>query len=98
MECLDGAAFQTHDGMVMSRRHDPSTMHVRERRSINDASRHVAPRGVVLGMILMAFLAIGTYQRGYDAGALLRKPWQVELRARRQAVINAYTREKESAA
>jgi len=54
--------------------------------------------GVVFGMILMAFLAIGTYQRGYDAGFLLRKPWQVELRARRDADIRAYAREKKSGA
>jgi hypothetical protein len=54
--------------------------------------------GVLIGMVLMAFLAIGTYQRGYEAGSLLRKPWQVELRARRDADIRAYARETKSAA
>jgi hypothetical protein len=54
--------------------------------------------GVALGMILMAFLSIGTYQRGYDAGFLLRKPWRAELLARRQGVMNAFAREKKAAA
>lgn len=48
--------------------------------------------GVALGMILMAFLAIGTYQRGYDAGTLLRKPWQAEIALRRQAAVAAAMR------
>lgn len=48
--------------------------------------------GVAIGMILMAFLAIGTYQRGYDAGFMLRKPWQTELEARRLAVGTAHGR------
>lgn len=48
--------------------------------------------GVVLGMILMAFLAIGTYQRGYDEGVRMRRPWRAELAARRQAVLNMHSR------
>jgi len=49
--------------------------------------------GVALGMILMAFLAIGTYQRGYEEGYFLRRPWRAELGARRQAFVNAHERE-----
>jgi hypothetical protein len=49
--------------------------------------------GVALGMILMGFLAIGTYQRGYEEGYFRRRPWRGELAARRQAVRNVYTRE-----
>ena len=48
--------------------------------------------GVVFGMILMAFLAIGTYQRGYNDGFFLRKPWRVEFSARHQAAIAARKR------
>ena len=54
--------------------------------------------GVAIGMILMAFLAIGTYQRGYDAGFLLRKPWRTELGLRREAVTVAAIRESRPAA
>jgi hypothetical protein len=49
--------------------------------------------GVALGMILMAFLAVGTYQRGYAEGYALRKPWHAELRARRLAITTLYRRE-----
>lgn len=48
--------------------------------------------GLALGMILMAFLAIGTYQRGYEAGYVSRKSWQAELEARRTAFANAHDR------
>jgi len=48
--------------------------------------------GVAIGMILIAFLAIGAYQRGYAEGYSLRKPWRAELGARRSAVINALER------
>lgn len=48
--------------------------------------------GLVIGMILMAFLAIGTYQRGYEEGYFLRKPWRAELGARRLALVNEYER------
>lgn len=50
--------------------------------------------GVAIGMILMAFLAIGTYERGYREGYLLRKPWRAELGARRRAFEKAYLRER----
>ena len=53
--------------------------------------------GVAIGMILMAFLAIGTYQRGYDAGFMLRKPWRAELLLRREAVTAAAVRESHPA-
>ena len=36
--------------------------------------------GVTLGMIAIGFLAIGAYNRGYDAA--LRAPWRLELRRR----------------
>ena len=49
--------------------------------------------GLVFGMILMAFLAIGTYQRGYDDGFFLRKPWRAEFAARRHAQIVAHKRQ-----
>jgi hypothetical protein len=49
--------------------------------------------GVALGMILMGFLAMGTYQRGFEEGYFRRKPWRGELAARRQAVRNVYARE-----
>ena len=48
--------------------------------------------GIALGMILMGFLAIGTYQRGYEEGYFRRKPWRGELAARRQGTRNAYAR------
>ncbi len=48
--------------------------------------------GLALGMILMAFLAIGTYQRGYEAGSVGRRTWRTELEARRTAFANAYDR------
>lgn len=54
--------------------------------------------GVAFGMILMAFLALGTYQRGYDEGYFLRRPWRAELGARRKAVIKAHEREMEVSA
>lgn len=48
--------------------------------------------GVLMGMVVMAFLTIGTYQRGYAEGYLLRRPWRAELQARRSAVIRANRR------
>lgn len=54
--------------------------------------------GVALGMILMAFLAIGMYQRGYNEGYFLRRPWRAELGARRKALVKAYAREMKATA
>lgn len=48
--------------------------------------------GVAMGMVLMAFLAIGTYQRGYAEGYFLRRPWRAEFQARHSAVIRAHAR------
>jgi hypothetical protein len=36
--------------------------------------------GVTFGLIVIGFLAIGAYNRGYDAA--LRAPWRLELRRR----------------
>jgi hypothetical protein len=36
--------------------------------------------GVTFGMIVIGFLAIGAYDRGYDAA--LKAPWRLELRRR----------------
>jgi hypothetical protein len=36
--------------------------------------------GVAFGMIVVGFLAIGAYDRGYDAAQ--RAPWRLELRRR----------------
>jgi hypothetical protein len=49
--------------------------------------------GVAIGMIVMSFLAIGTFQRGYEEGYRLRRPWRVELDARRLALVTASVRE-----
>ena len=54
--------------------------------------------GVVIGMILMAFLAVGTFQRGYEEGYRLRRPWRAELGARRGALAGAFIRETAVAA
>ena len=54
--------------------------------------------GVVIGMILMAFLAVGTFQRGYEEGYRLRRPWRAELGARRGALATASLRETAAAA
>jgi hypothetical protein len=54
--------------------------------------------GVALGMILMAFLAIGTYERGYSEGYFLRRPWRAELGARRRALTDPYVRKPAVAA
>lgn len=54
--------------------------------------------GVVIGMITMAFLALGTYERGYVEGYRLRRPWRAELGARRRALATASRREIAAAA
>ena len=48
--------------------------------------------GVAIGMILMAFLAIGSFRRGYERGYSLRRPWHVELGARRTAALKVRAR------
>ncbi|MDQ2915434.1 MAG: hypothetical protein M3T56_19585 [Chloroflexota bacterium] len=38
--------------------------------------------GIALGMIIVGFLAIGAYDRGYSQGIERRKAWRTELVAR----------------
>jgi hypothetical protein len=54
--------------------------------------------GLAIGMTLMAFLAMGTYQRGYEEGYFLRRPWRAELEARRLAFGKVDERETRPAA
>jgi hypothetical protein len=41
--------------------------------------------GVALGMIVIGFLAVDAYDRGYEDAMRRRKVWQAELVARRAA-------------
>lgn len=41
--------------------------------------------GAALGAVVMAFLAIAAYDRGYDDAARRRGEWRIELASRRQA-------------
>jgi hypothetical protein len=81
------------DGTVMSGRELAVTMGLaRKVATVMDFGLWLLA-GVAIGMIVMAFLAIGTYQRGYDEGYRLRRPWRAELGARRLAVATASLRE-----
>lgn len=42
--------------------------------------------GLALGLIVIGFLAIAAYQRGYDDAIGRRKEWRAELVARQAAV------------
>ena len=42
--------------------------------------------GVALGVIVVGFLAIAAYQRGYDEAFGRRREWRAELVARRAAI------------
>jgi hypothetical protein len=42
--------------------------------------------GLALGLIVIGFLAIAAYQRGYDDAIGRRKMWRAELVARQAAV------------
>ena len=42
--------------------------------------------GLALGLIVIGFLAIAAYQRGYDDSFGRRKQWRTELVARQAAV------------
>jgi hypothetical protein len=42
--------------------------------------------GLALGLIVIGFLAIAAYQRGYDDAFGRRKQWRTELVARQAAV------------
>mgnify|MGYP001558082182 CR=1 FL=1 len=82
-----------HDGMVMPGGWLAATIVVaRKAATIMVLFGFWLLAGLALGMILMAFLAIGTYQRGYEAGYVSRKFWRTELEARRTAFANAYDR------
>ncbi len=42
--------------------------------------------GLALGLIVIGFLAVAAYQRGYEEAIGKRKTWRAELVARRTAV------------
>ena len=42
--------------------------------------------GLALGLVIVGFLAIAAYQRGYDEAFGRRKEWRAELVARKAAV------------
>ena len=41
--------------------------------------------GLALGMIIIGFLAVAAYQKGYDEAVGKRRTWRAELVARRAA-------------
>lgn len=41
--------------------------------------------GVAFGVVVDGFLAVGAYDRGFDAALLRRKAWRTELVARQAA-------------
>jgi hypothetical protein len=43
--------------------------------------------GVVLGMLVLGFLAVGAYGRGYEEAEMRRHQWRTELAARRRALL-----------
>jgi TRAP-type C4-dicarboxylate transport system permease large subunit len=45
--------------------------------------------GLALGLIIIGFLAIAAYERGYDEAIGRRKQWRAELVARRTAAQRA---------
>jgi TRAP-type C4-dicarboxylate transport system permease large subunit len=47
--------------------------------------------GLALGLVIVGFLAIAAYQRGYDEAFGRRKEWRAELVARKAAVRNLVT-------
>jgi hypothetical protein len=42
--------------------------------------------GVALAMVVLGFLAVGAYGRGYDDAEMRRHEWRSELAARRRAL------------
>jgi predicted membrane chloride channel (bestrophin family) len=55
--------------------------------------------GLALGLIVIGFLAIAAYERGYDEAIGKRKQWRAELVARRaaaQRVLAAFPARKAS--
>jgi predicted membrane chloride channel (bestrophin family) len=47
--------------------------------------------GLALGLIVIGFLAIAAYERGYDEAIGKRKQWRAELVARRAAAQRVLT-------
>ena len=47
--------------------------------------------GVALGVIVVGFLAVGAYDRGFSEALLRRKAWRAELVARQAAAQRALT-------
>lgn len=47
--------------------------------------------GLALGLIVIGFLAIAAYERGYDEAVGKRKEWRAELVARRTAAARMLT-------
>lgn len=41
--------------------------------------------GVALGLVVVGFLAVGAYDRGFNEALLRRKAWRAELVARQSA-------------
>jgi hypothetical protein len=46
--------------------------------------------GVALGIIVVGFLAVRSYEHGYDEAFERRKAWRGELMARQTAAIRAH--------
>jgi hypothetical protein len=46
--------------------------------------------GVALGIIVVGFLAVRSYEHGYDEALERRKAWRGELTARQAAAIRAH--------
>lgn len=45
--------------------------------------------GIALGVLIVGFLAVGAYNRGYDDAFFRRKDWRAELVARQSVVARA---------
>ena len=45
--------------------------------------------GLSLGMIVIGFLAVAAYQKGFDEAVGKRRIWRAELVARRTAAVRA---------
>jgi hypothetical protein len=46
--------------------------------------------GVALGVLVVGFLAIGEFNRGYDEALFRRKDWRAELMARQTVAARAF--------
>jgi len=45
--------------------------------------------GIALGVLIVGFLAVGAYNRGYDDALFRRKDWRAELVARQTVAARA---------